>query len=305
MEEKNDVDYSFDYDGENFTINLDGLDLIGCQWIPPSKCPKFIILFFHGLGAFVAINRPFFPLILKNDGAIFGTDHFGHGRSPGERGYVTSENLFDEIRLLVKRAQLLFPNIPLYIYGHSLGGLTTLSYIISFPEESKVFDGVIIEAPWLYETTENSQSLIIKIIGLIGRYIFSSFTINLGTGFDDVYPKRFIENIMNTNLPHDYITPMLYASAVKMRTNVITQYKNWPAHLPLLFLQGAMDGSVGVEKNLKWAENLRDIFPNLVHLAYHKDAPHAMLRGEKGDIILHEIIDFIITNSSPLTKAYI
>lgn len=33
------IDYSFDYDGENFTMQLNGEDLIGCQWLPPSRNP--------------------------------------------------------------------------------------------------------------------------------------------------------------------------------------------------------------------------------------------------------------------------
>ncbi|OHT09499.1 Clan SC, family S33, methylesterase-like serine peptidase [Tritrichomonas foetus] len=296
------IDYSFDYDGENFTMELDGQDLIGCQWIPPSRQPKFIILFFHGLGAFLTVNRPYFPTILANDGAVFGTDHLGHGRSPGERGYVTDRDLFNEIRLLVKRAKAVFPDIPLFIYGHSLGGLTVLSFICSHPEECDVFDGVIIEAPWLYETVETEKSIAVWIVGLIGKYVLQSLPISTGEGFQGTsYPEKFIEKFMKSNLSHDYITPMLYASAVTMRKVVHNQYHRWPKRLPLLFMQGAMDGSVGVENNLEWAEKLRDLFPEKVKLAYHKDAEHAMLRGEDGELILKEVIDFITSNLSTVT----
>ena len=296
------IDYSFDYDGENFKIELNGEDLIGCQWIPASRSPKFIILFFHGLGAFLTVNRPYFPTILANDGAVFGTDHFGHGRSPGARGYVTDDDLFNEIRLLVKRAKAVFPDIPLFIYGHSLGGLTVLSYVCSFPDETEAFDGVIIEAPWLFETVETGKSMAVWIVGMIGKYLFRTFPINTGEGFQGTsYPEKFIEKFMKSNLSHDYITPMLYASAVTMRKVVHRRYDRWPQRLPLLFMQGAMDGSVGVEENLKWAETLRDMLPNKVKLVYHKEAEHAMLRGENGDLILHEIIDFITSNLSTVT----
>lgn len=300
-----DVDYSFDYDGENFTMELDGQELIGCQWIPPNRRPRFLILFFHGLGAFLSVNRPYFPEILKHDGAVFGTDHFGHGRSPGERGYVTSENLFAEIRLLIKRARSCFPDLPLFIYGHSLGGLTVLSFILSFPEEADVFDGVIIEAPWLYETAETERSIAVWITGLVGRYFLSGVPINTGEGFQGTsYPAKFIEKFMKSKLSHDYITPMLYGSAVQMRKVVHRDYVKWPRRLPLLFMQGAMDGSVGVEQNLRWVERLRDERSANVHLVYSSTAEHGMLRGDDGITILREVIDFVYRIIAPINVAW-
>lgn len=296
------IDYSFDYDGENFSMELDGQELIGCQWLPPSREPKFLILFFHGLGAFLTVNRPYFPLILANNGAVFGTDHFGHGRSPGERGYVNDDALFAEIRLLIRRAKSVFPDIPLFIYGHSLGGLTVLSFICSFPEECEAFDGVIIEAPWLYETAETEKSYAVWLVGLIGKYIFQKFPINTGEGWDyKAYPRKFIDTIMKTNLSHGYVTPILYSSAVQMRKAVYNKYMNWPKKLPLLFMQGGIDSSVGVDNNMLWAERMRDLFPNNVKIVYKRKLQHCMLRGEDGDIVLKEVIDFITYHLSTLT----
>ncbi|KAK8894645.1 hypothetical protein M9Y10_023082 [Tritrichomonas musculus] len=296
------IDYSFDYDGENFTMQLNGEDLIGCQWLPPSRNPKFMIIFFHGLGAFLSINRPYFPTILANDGAIFGTDHFGHGRSPGERGCATDDDLFNELRLLIKRAKNVFPNIPLFLYGHSLGGLSVLSFICSHPEESEPLDGVIIEAPWLHETDATEKSLAVWLVGKIGKYIFKTFPIDASGGWDiTIYPQKFIDNMNKSNLGHDYVTPLLYASAVCMRKAVLYNYTNWPRRLPLLFMQGGKDSSVGVNSNLKWAEKMRDLYPDKVKLVYHKNAQHAMLRGVESDIIFREIIDFITSNLSVIT----
>lgn len=296
-------DYKFDYDGENFSMRLHGKELIGCQWLPPSERPKFLILFFHGLGAFLAINRPFFPTILANGGAVFGTDHFGHGRSPGERGYVTGDDLFDEIRLLIKRAKSVFPDVPLFIYGHSLGGLTVLSFICSFPHECDAFDGVIIEAPWLHETPQAEKSIPIKIVGLIGKYLFRDVQILTCDGYDyNQYPHKFIDNIVKSNLSHDYVTPLLYASAVQMRKAVLKKYTDWPKNLPLLFMQGGQDSSVGIDNNLKWAEMMREMRPNYVQIAYHPKAQHAMLRNVEGNLILYEMIDFITSLLSPITK---
>jgi alpha-beta hydrolase superfamily lysophospholipase len=296
MEDEAEVeDFTFDYDGENFTMELDGEELIGCQWLPASRRPRFLILFFHGLGAFLAVNRPYFPEILRHDGAVFGTDHLGHGRSPGERGYVTHESLFKEIRLLIARAKAVFPDLPLFIYGHSLGGLTTLSFVCQFPDECNCFDGVIIECPWLYETDANEASIAMRLLGKVGRFILPTTPISTGSGFEGTqYPQGFIDEFLKSNLGHDYITPRLYASVVEMRPSIRENpLERWPSRLPLLFMQGGKDGSVGVDRNMKWAERLREGFPGKVRILFSDESEHAMLRGTEGNLVLHGIINFI------------
>ena len=283
----------FDYDGENFTMKMDDRELVGCQWVPQSGVIKFVLIFFHGLGAFVAINRSYFPYIVECGGVILGTDHFGHGRSPGDRGLTSTELLGEEIGLLIRRANILFPDVPLFLYGHSMGGLASLCFVMSQRREAEKLDGIIIEAPWLNDTDEVSSSIPINIIGRFGRFLFPTAVIDTGSGIDKThYPKEFIDSYTKCKLPHDYITPRLYASSFEMR-KVVQQLENWPPHLRLLFMQGALDASVGIDKNLKWAEALRDLHPQLVRLVYHNAAEHAMLRNECGPTVLREVVDFI------------
>ena len=289
------IDYKFVYDGENFTIRLNDQELVGCQWIPQGEA-KFALIFFHGLGAFLAINRPYFPKISQAGGVIFGTDHAGHGRSPGARGDNTVEDLLEELKLLIARAKVLFPDIPLFIYGHSMGGLATISYVLQNPVSAANLDGIIIEAPWLNDNQANSESIPISFIGKCGRFFFPHLAIDTGDGFDNTsYPREFIDKYIKSRLPHDFITPRLYASTAESRKKSHETIDNWPSGLRILFLQGAKDQSVGVTKNLNWIESLREKRPNLVQIVYHKDAEHAMLRNECGPIVINEILDFIST----------
>ena len=295
MEEDNKIEYTFDYDGENFTMNIDGNELVGCQWIPPTPEISFVLIFFHGLGAFVSINRSFFPEILKSGGAILGTDHLGHGRSPGERGNTTSEMLHEEIKLLISRATILFPNAPLFLYGHSMGGLAAISFALAYPNETEKLNGLIIEAPWLNDTEEVTNSLPHNIVGRFGRFLFPSLVIDTGDGIEKTsYPKQFVSGYIQSKLPHDFITPRLYASSFDMRKIIKEHSKDrWPEHLALLFMQGGLDVSVGIDKNLEWAEMMRDLHPDKVRLSFHQDAEHAMLRNACGTTVLKEVVDFI------------
>ncbi len=56
-------------------------------------------------------------------------DHLGHGRSDGERAAITDfEHLVDDLETLVTRAQGDYPDLPIVMIGHSLGGLLTARF---------------------------------------------------------------------------------------------------------------------------------------------------------------------------------
>jgi len=285
---------TFEYDGDNFSFELDGNRLIGCQWVPEKHKIRYVMIFFHGLGAFVTINRSYFEKILSDGGVIFGTDHHGHGRSPGERGYGSTEMLHSEMSFLLHRASILFPNAPVFLYGHSMGGAAVLSYVLSNIPNTYSLEGVIVEAPWISDTDNIENSIAHRILGKCGRFLFPSLSIDTGDGISKTsYPQSFIEKYVKSKLPHDYITPKLYASAIEMRKITWEKMTQWPKRLPLLFMQGAQDMSLSVQRNLIWCDKMRDILGDKMRVAYHKDAEHAMLRKESGIIVLSEVVDFI------------
>ena len=58
---------------------------------------------------------------------VFGHDHVGHGQSEGERALVGDmEELTDPVIQHCREKVKENPGVPLFIIGHSLGGLITL-----------------------------------------------------------------------------------------------------------------------------------------------------------------------------------
>lgn len=66
---------------------------------------------------------------------VFAWDLPGHGKSYGQRGYVKSFTEFtDRLDFVIQEVRkLIVDNTPVYLMGHSLGGLITLKYIIDHP----------------------------------------------------------------------------------------------------------------------------------------------------------------------------
>jgi alpha-beta hydrolase superfamily lysophospholipase len=86
--------------------------------------------------------------------ASYAPDHPGHGRSPGRRGNIVSlaaavEGVAQTSRAAADR----HPGVPLFVYGHSLGGLVALQYLTGEPHE-RVAGGVV-SAPALDTSTAN------------------------------------------------------------------------------------------------------------------------------------------------------
>jgi alpha-beta hydrolase superfamily lysophospholipase len=65
----------------------------------------------------------------------------GHGKSGGQRGHFPSLNaLMDDIHQHIRQAVEKFPELPVFLYGHSLGGLLVLAYAI---HQKHTLSGVI------------------------------------------------------------------------------------------------------------------------------------------------------------------
>ncbi len=78
--------------------------------------------------------------------AVTAVDHPGHGRSPGTRGGIRSmAETVHGLDVVVRRAEDATPGVPLFVYGHSLGGLIALQYLTGRP--SPGVRGGVLSAP--------------------------------------------------------------------------------------------------------------------------------------------------------------
>lgn len=86
--------------------------------------------------------------------AVYAVDHPGHGKSPGSRGNIASmAETVEGVAALTRLAAQVHPDVPLFIYGHSMGGLIALQYLTGSPHE-RVRGGVI-SAPALDTSAAN------------------------------------------------------------------------------------------------------------------------------------------------------
>ena len=113
-------------------------------WLPDGDV-KAVIFLVHGLGEYCGRYTNYVNYFVPLGYAIYGLDHFGHGKCEGEREVVQSFADYTEplttYYQMVKGWQ---PGKPVFILGHSMGGLISCYYLLDHQAD---FKGAILSAP--------------------------------------------------------------------------------------------------------------------------------------------------------------
>src|SRR4051794_23215504 len=91
--------------------------------------PRYVVLLSHGYGEH-ARRYDHVAARLNDDGAVvYAPDHYGHGRSEGERALAEDlEGAASDLHLVAERAAADHPDVPVVVIGHSMGGLIAARY---------------------------------------------------------------------------------------------------------------------------------------------------------------------------------
>lgn len=119
-------------------------DIYYQAWLPDGEV-KAVILLVHGLGEHSGRYTNHVNRLVPQGYAIYALDHLGHGRSDGEREVIERfSDYTDTLRIYHGMVQEWQPGQPIFILGHSLGGLITCAYLLEHQDE---FQGAILSAP--------------------------------------------------------------------------------------------------------------------------------------------------------------
>src|SRR3954470_15386323 len=90
---------------------------------------RYVVLLSHGYGEH-GRRYDHVAARLNDDGAaVYAPDHFGHGRSDGERALAEDlEGAVTDLHLVAERAGADHPGLPTVLIGHSMGGLIAARY---------------------------------------------------------------------------------------------------------------------------------------------------------------------------------
>ena len=129
-------------------VSRDGTALYVRGWEPEERKPRAVIGLVHGLGEhsgrFAHVGRA-----MTEAGYVLASfDLRGHGKSGGLRGHTPSLDAYmQDIRAFFQWLTARYPDLPQFLYGHSLGGLLALTYAIQHGAGRKLTERILAAAP--------------------------------------------------------------------------------------------------------------------------------------------------------------
>jgi acylglycerol lipase len=113
-----------------------------------SRAPvRGIVVVVHGLRDHAVRYDGLAQALAAQGFAVYAQDLRGHGRSGGARQRFDSmAELLSDVDLTVAEAKRRTPGVPVFLYGHSLGGLIVTSYGLTRPDGAA---GLVLSGPAL------------------------------------------------------------------------------------------------------------------------------------------------------------
>lgn len=121
---------------------------IRCRRCVPDIQPRGVVQIAHGIAEHIERYDDFARFLAENGFVVFGNDHLGHGKSVGsedELGFFAENGGWEiavgDMHTLHETAASEFPDLPYFLFGHSMGSFLSRTYIIRYRGG---LDGVIL-----------------------------------------------------------------------------------------------------------------------------------------------------------------
>ncbi|MDZ8023554.1 MAG: lysophospholipase [Nostoc sp. DedQUE11] len=207
------------------------------SWYPQGKV-KAILAIVHGLGAHSDRYNNLIQHFIPKQYAVYGFDLRGHGRSPGQRGYINRWSEFrEDLRAFLELIKTQHPGSPIFLLGHSLGSVIVLDYALRYPQKASALQGVITLAPALGKVGVSKTRL---VIGKLLSRVWPRFTLNTGLDLSaGSRDEKILAAYAQDSLRHTRASARLATEFFATVDWVNAHAADW--QLPLLILHGGAD----------------------------------------------------------------
>lgn len=231
-----------------------------CRWEPEGQI-RGVVQIVHGIAEYAERYDAFARYLNSLGYLVVAEDHMGHGKSVndgGTKGYFHGGwfSAVEDTYQLLKDTRKEFPDVPYFLFGHSMGSFITRTILIDHPEAS-ITGCIICGTGWIPGAVLKSGLLACKTFCLLRgdttcskslqSLVFAGYNNKVEhprTGYDwlsrdDSVVDAYLADpmcgfIVTAGLLRDMLTGISY---IQNKQNILRMNKN----LPVYFIAGGDD----------------------------------------------------------------
>jgi alpha-beta hydrolase superfamily lysophospholipase len=269
--------------------------LIGYEW--KGDRPKSVICLVHGIGEHAGRYDRTGEAFKENEIAMVGMDLRGHGLSAGKRGHTSPrERIIKDIDLLIEFTQDEYPDLPIFLYGHSMGGNIALDYRRRGKYRT-VPHGYVVTSPWIILQRKIPRYLF--LFSEMMATVKPDFLMNSEIKDETLGNKDIIDKQLNHHLRHGKISVKTALEGIEIGAALLNdslEIRGEGLLRPFLLMQGDADKICDPEGSRRIAQLETELctyieWEGLYH-EIHNGSPTA-----DGMEVIRTMIDWILNRS--------
>ena len=255
---------------------FDGLRIIMRAWICTEESQAVVIIV-HGIGEHSKVYKPWAKRFNNNGISVVSFDQRGHGLSGGKRGHTPIYRAFlSDLALVYRTTKTLFPQKPIFVYGHSMGGNIALNFLL---KKRRYVVGGIASSPWL--TLAFEPPFYKVLLGRIMGLFWPDYSDSNKTSLE----SEVVVDKEEDPLLHDTISITTYLECKKAGKRVLNRSDN--LLLPLLLMHGTQDKRTSWISTAKLGSQLKNEQSKFISF---DNAEHELHEWENQDEVFNTVM---------------
>ena len=255
-----------------------GSGLFYRSW-PAADQASAVVLISHGLGEHSGRYEHVAAAFNAAGLHVYALDHLGHGQSPGKRAFVSRfSELTDGVAELRAHIAHEYPSMPVYLVGHSLGGLIAASTVLGAAQD---YAGLLMTGPALGVPAPPPawQVLLLRVFSAVAPGL-KALALDANAICRD--PAVVEDYVADPLVHHENIPARMVVSLFDEGARVMGSAKD--ISLPVLLLHGAEDQLTSASASTEFVDMLASsdkqctIYEGMYHELFNEPEQEAILK---------------------------
>ena len=282
--------------------------IVGYKW--SSQTPKANIVICHGMAEHIERYDEFATFLTNNNFNVYGHNQRGHKDTSTKEnyGYMSEGDnlqiLVDDLHDIIEIIKSENPELPVYLFGHSMGSFVSQRLIEIYPN---IVDKVILSGSNLQPT----------IVGKVGSFVASIITKSKGRKYqsklmDNLSFGSFNKVFKPNRTDYDWLnrddaevdkyiadpwcggifTVSFFKDFTKLFVHINKNFKNISKELPILLISGDKDPVGGCGKGINNLLKEMKKHDLNVSLKMYKDARHELTLELCKEEVFNDVLNF-------------